>query len=91
MAKKLEPRIESIEDYLPMFYQWIDELRAERLEMQKDRLETQKWIKESKEIFKQNEIQILRLADIQSMMARLLERMNDKLDDHEKHISGSQK
>ena len=32
MAENLEPRLKSLEEYQAMFYQWIDELRKDRIE-----------------------------------------------------------
>jgi len=71
-------------EYMAIFYKWLDETRQDMKEMRREHEERMRNLEE------QNE----RLIDTQSLMGRLLLRMNDtqdkhdgKLDDHDDRLS----
>lgn len=75
MAKSIEDRVSTLEEYWEMFYKWIDELRTMTKELQKSQVESIK----RQEMMEQN---LIKLSDIQVDTARILKGMNGKLNDH---------
>ena len=80
MAEALEPRVvkleKSFDEYIAMFYTWLDELRSFTLQLRKDHEESRKRIEENEVRMKQNEEG---LQDTKEMMRALVVLHGDTL------------
>lgn len=86
MADDFQKRLETLEmnfdQYIPLFYRWLDEMRTDMklhtIEMEKHALSMEKHARDMES-----------LADTQALIGRLLRNMGDKLDDHEGRLNAA--
>jgi len=76
MAENLEPRLRSLEEYQAMFYQWIDELRKDRVELREFVLEMKQ---EHEARIEQNEEMIKSLIVLHQDNVVLLSAINERM------------
>ena len=74
MANELEHRVKDLEEYRSILYAFIDELRRDHIE--------------SNRRIAQNEEMIRQIVEMNGNVLRLIDAMDDKLDNHEDRLSG---
>jgi hypothetical protein len=90
MADDLENRMKKLEmnfdEYMAMFYKWLDENRSEMRRFREENERAHREHEAQMKMLAQNDAKIV---ETQGMMIRLLNKIDERLDDHEGRLNAS--